>query len=79
MIGQESIRSNFPSYMESSTVLQKYKATIQKSTNNKGQTPIYLQKKIGLVIVSTLNDMEWDIWYYGEHLVYKTQRTYEYK
>ncbi len=33
MIGQESIRSNFPSYLESSTVLQKHKAAIQKAKN----------------------------------------------
>ena len=30
MIGQESIRSNFPSHMESSTVLQKHKAALKK-------------------------------------------------
>jgi hypothetical protein len=30
MIGQESIRSNPPSYIESRTVLQKHKAAIQK-------------------------------------------------
>ncbi len=30
MIGQESIRSNYPSYLESSTVLQKPKAAIKK-------------------------------------------------
>jgi hypothetical protein len=30
MIGEESIRSNFPSYTESSTVLQKHKAAIKK-------------------------------------------------
>ncbi len=30
MIGQESIRTNFPSYMESRTVLQKHKAAILK-------------------------------------------------
>ena len=31
MIVQESIRSNFPSYIDSSTVLQKHKAAIQKA------------------------------------------------
>ncbi len=31
MTGQESIRSNYPSYMESSIVLQKHKAAIQQS------------------------------------------------
>ena len=31
MIGQESIRNTFPSYMESSTVLQRHKAAILKS------------------------------------------------